>query len=42
MNCKMVEIIQTMDWQSFVLGVVATIIFGGAGSLLIAILGEGI
>lgn len=36
----MLEIINSMDWQSFMYGVIATVILGVCGAVIFGILGE--
>lgn len=38
----MIEFIQTINWDSFWLGVVVTILFGAFGSAVFALIGEGL
>ncbi|UGO51323.1 hypothetical protein PQE72_gp120 [Bacillus phage vB_BanS_Skywalker] len=38
----MIEFIQAIDWNSFWVGVVSTIILGGGGSFLLWAIGEGL
>lgn len=38
----MIEFIQTIDWDSFWTGVAVTLLFGGFGSAVFALIGEGL
>lgn len=38
----MMEFIQAIDWQSFYVGVITTIIVGGCGAVLLGAIGEGL